>query len=100
MGRIGCPKKKGVYMILYIVGTNLMNMSKFVNWVCESLAGWEPFVNDEFTISDPQEYEDRFVIIVTIGKENVEDNRTIWDYDKMFMGREEMNKLITFLDNE
>lgn len=76
-------------MILYIIGTNLEAMTNFVNWVSESLVDWPPFVNDEFTISDPQEHEGRFVVVVTIGGD-VDGNYAVLNYDEMFLGKEEL----------
>ena len=84
-------------MILYIIGTNLENMKKFVNWVSESLVGWPPFVNDEFTISDPQDYEDRYVVVVTIG-DNVDDSIAVLNYDEMFLGEDELHKVLAHID--
>lgn len=84
-------------MILYIIGTDYEAMANFVDWVCESLVGWPPFVNDEFTISDPQDYEDRYVVVVTIG-DHVDDSIAVLNYDEMFLGKDELHKVLAHID--
>lgn len=47
-------------------------MANFIEFVSEALVGWEPFVNDTFTISPMMEKNGKCVTRITAGNENAE----------------------------
>lgn len=79
---------------LYIFGTSKENMTTFCDTVCESVTGWAPFVDDEFTVSSPEPYGDgEYLVSITIGETGTDDTVMCLNYDTMFFGREKFQEL-------
>lgn len=87
-------------IVVRIVGSRKESMETAVQDVCEALAGWRPFVDDEFTISNPEEYRDeRWVVTITIGETNSEELDMVLNHDTMYLERTDARQLIHDLDN-
>lgn len=81
-----------------VVGSFKESMERGVQDVCEALVGWKPFVNDEFTISDPEECPDgRWVVTITIGNLG-EELAMVLNHDAMFLEKTDARQLIHVLD--
>lgn len=82
-------------IVVRIVGSFKNTQETAIQDICEALAGWEPFVNDEFTISNPEECPDgRWVTTITIGDAESKELVLVLNMDTMFLERNDARELI------
>ena len=82
------------------VGSDEEIMTKFVDFICDSLVGWTPFIDNEVTVSNPKPFgdENKYMVQITMGTEKAgEDSHMIMNYDQAFFDTTTSKELLSEL---